>query len=83
MIYDPRFDILFYYIIQNKIPVLEHLRGPKNCWLPLEKMTIKGDKNYCSGQPEYHMYLHPEFPVYDAQIAARDHLLKKHWACNL
>ena len=42
MIDDPWFDTVFNFIIQNKIPVLGHLGEPKNCWLPLEKMTIKG-----------------------------------------
>ena len=78
MIDDPRFDTVFNFIIQNKIPVLGHLGEPKNCWLPLEKMTIKGDRNYYLEQPEYYMYLHPQFPSYDAQIAARDRLLERH-----
>lgn len=78
MIDDPRFDTIFNFIIQNKIPVLGHLGEPKNCWLSLEKMTIKGDRNYYAEQAEYHMYLHPEFPSYKAQIAARDHLLERH-----
>ena len=41
-------------------------------------MTIKGDKSYFSEHPEYHMYLHPEFPTYEEQVAARDHMLEKH-----
>jgi hypothetical protein len=78
MIDDPRIDSVFDFIIQNKIPVLGHLGEPKNCWLPLEEMTIKGDKSYYTAFPVYHMYLHPEFPSYEDQIAARDHLLEKH-----
>jgi predicted TIM-barrel fold metal-dependent hydrolase len=76
MIDDPRFDAIFNFIKQNKIPVLGHLGEPKNCWLPLEKMTINGDKNYYTANPVYHMFLHPEFPSYEDQIAARDHLLE-------
>jgi len=78
MIDDPRFDTIINFIVQNKIPVLGHLAEPKNCWLPVEKMTIKGDKNYFTQNPMYHMYLHPEFPSYEAQIAARDHMLERH-----
>ena len=78
MIDDPRFDPIFNFIIQNKIPVLGHLGEPKNCWLPADKMTIKGDRSYYTENPVYHMFLHPEFPSYETQIAARDHLLEKH-----
>ena len=78
MIDDPRFDGVIDFIVQNNIPVVGHLGEPKNCWMPLEKMTIKGDRNYFSENPKYHMYLHPEFPTYEQQIAARDHMLEKH-----
>ncbi|MEO8764341.1 MAG: amidohydrolase family protein [Ginsengibacter sp.] len=78
MIDDARFDPVIDFIEKNNIPVVGHLAEPKNCWLPLEKMTIKGDKSYFSEHPEYHMYLHPEFPSYEQQIAARDHMLEKH-----
>ena len=78
MIDDPRFDPIIDFIVNNNVPVAGHLGEPKNCWLPVEKMTIKGDKSYFSEHPEYHMYLHPEFPSYEEQIAARDHMLEKH-----
>ncbi|MEO5889612.1 MAG: amidohydrolase family protein [Ferruginibacter sp.] len=78
MIDDPRFDPIINFIVQNKIPVLGHLAEPKNCWLPADKMTINGDRNYFTQFPVYHMYLHPEFPSYEAQIAARDHMLERH-----
>ena len=78
MIDDPRFDPLIDFIVKNNVPVVGHLGEPKNCWMPLEEMTIKGDKSYFSANPEYHMYLHPEFPSYEEQIAARDHMLEKH-----
>jgi predicted TIM-barrel fold metal-dependent hydrolase len=78
MIDDPRFDPIIDFIVQNHIPVIGHLGEPKNCWLPVEQMTIKGDKAYFSAHPEYHMYKHPEFPSYEEQIRARDHMLEKH-----
>jgi predicted TIM-barrel fold metal-dependent hydrolase len=78
MIDDPRFDPIINFIVENNIPVVGHLGEPRNCWLPVEKMTIKGDKNYFSQHPEYHMYLHPGFPSYEEQIAARDRMLEKH-----
>jgi len=78
MIDDPRFDPLIDFIVKNNVPVVGHLGEPRNCWLPLEEMTINGDKSYFKANPEYHMYLHPEFPSYEEQIAARDHMLEKH-----
>jgi predicted TIM-barrel fold metal-dependent hydrolase len=78
MIDDPRFDPVIEFIMTNNIPIIGHLGEPKNCWLPIEKMTIKGDKSYFTEHPEYHMYLHPEFPSYEEQVAARDHMLEKH-----
>jgi predicted TIM-barrel fold metal-dependent hydrolase len=40
-------------------------------------MTVKNDRDYFSKHPEYHMYLHPEFPSYEEQIKARDRMLDK------
>jgi predicted TIM-barrel fold metal-dependent hydrolase len=78
MIDDPRFDPIIDFIERSNIPVIGHLGEPKNCWLPLDKMTIKGDKSYFGDNPEYFMYLHPEAPSYAEQIRARDHMLEKH-----
>ena len=78
MIDDPRFDPVIDFIVKNNIPIVGHLGEPKNCWLPLDKMTIKGDQSYFKENPKYHMYLHPEFPSYQDQIRARDHMLEKH-----
>ena len=64
MIDDPRFDPILDFIEQNNKTVIGHLGEPKNCWLPLDQMTINGDKSYYKENPEYHMYLHPEFPSY-------------------
>jgi len=78
MIDDARFDPVIDFIVKNNIPVVGHLGEPKNCWLPLDKMTIKGDQSYFKENPKYHMYLHHEFPSYEDQIGARDHMLEKH-----
>jgi predicted TIM-barrel fold metal-dependent hydrolase len=78
MIDDPRFDTLFNYLEQHHIPVVGHLGEPRNCWLPLDKMTVKGDASYFAQQPEYHMYLHKDMPSYEDQIRARDNMLAKH-----
>lgn len=78
MIDNPRFDPLFNYIEKRNKTLVGHLGEPRNCWLPLEKMTVKNDRDYFSKHPEYHMFLHPEYPSYENQIKARDNMLEKH-----
>lgn len=58
--------------------LIGHQGEPHNCWLPLEQMTTDNDREYFSNHPQYHMYLHPEQPSYDDQIAARDRFLAAH-----
>lgn len=78
MIDHPRFDPIWNYLVENSIPVIGHLGEPKNCWLPIEEMTVKGDRDYFGKHPEFHMYLHPEMPSYEDQLEARDNVLRKH-----
>jgi predicted TIM-barrel fold metal-dependent hydrolase len=78
MIDNPVFDPVFNYLEKNNIPVIGHIGEPKNCWLPLDQMTTINDSSYFAAHPEYHMYLHHEYPSYDAIIQSRDHLLEKH-----
>lgn len=78
MIDDPRFDPIIDFIQKSNKTLVGHLGEPKNCWLPLDQMTVNNDRNYFKEHPEYHMYLHPEYPSYQAQIDARDHMLQKH-----
>ncbi len=75
---DPAFNMIFDYLEKNNIPLLTHLGEPKNCWLPLNEMTVDNDRRYYERHPEYHMYLHPEAPSYEDQIDIRDNLLKKY-----
>lgn len=77
MIDDPRFDPVFDFIAQNNKPVVAHLGEPRNCWLPLDSMTVKSDRAYYEEHPQYHMYKHPDYPSYEDQIAARDRWLEK------
>ncbi|ETN94903.1 amidohydrolase family protein [Zhouia amylolytica] len=77
MLDDERFDPIYQYLIDNDILLIGHQGEPKNCWLPLNEMTVDSDRDYFSGHPEYHMYLHPEFPSYEKQMEARDNVLKK------
>ena len=77
MIDDPKLDPVFAHLAKKGIRVIGHLGEPKNCWMPLEKMTVKNDRNYFRNNPEYHMFLHPEMPSYEDQMGARDRMLAK------
>lgn len=78
MIDNPRFDSIFNYLEKNHLPVCGHIGEPKACWLPFDQMTTNNDRSYFKEHPEYYMFLHPEYPSYEAQIQSRDHLLEKH-----
>ena len=78
MIDNLRFDTLLGYLEKQKVPLIGHLGEPKNCWLPVEQMTVLGDKHYFSAYPEHHMYLHPEFPSYEDHLLARNRVLERH-----
>jgi predicted TIM-barrel fold metal-dependent hydrolase len=75
---DPRFDPILDFIEKKGITLIAHLGEPKNAWLPLDSMTVAGDKSYFTEHPEYHMYKHPEDPSYMDEVNARDNMLKKH-----
>lgn len=75
---DEVFDPIFTFLEKSSIPVIGHLGEPKDCWLPFDKMTDRGDSMYYAAYPQYHMYLHPEVPSYEKQIAALENLLMKH-----
>jgi len=75
---DPGLNPVIEFIKSKGIPVTGHLGEPRNCWLPLDEMTVSSDSNYFAEHPEYHMFLHPEYPSYEDQIDARDNLLANH-----
>lgn len=77
MIDDPIFDPIFKYLVENDILLIGHQGEPRNCWLPLEEMTVDSDRNYFKEHPEYHMFLQKEYPSYEDQMKARDHMLEK------
>jgi hypothetical protein len=78
MIDDPAIEPVINFIISRNIAITGHLGEPRNCWLPLNEMTVSGDSSYFAEHPQYHMFLHPEYPSYEDQISARDNLLAKH-----
>lgn len=76
MVDNPRIDTVLQYLEKRKIPLIGHNGEPRDCWLPLDKMTF--NQGYYKAHPEYYMYLHPEYPSYEEQIRARDNMLEKH-----
>ena len=77
MVDDPGLDPVVKFIKSKGLPITGHLGEPRNCWLPLSEMTVSSDSSYFSRNPQYHMFLHPEYPSYEDQINARDNLLRK------
>ena len=78
MIDDERFDPVFDHIAASGKSLVAHIGEPRNCWLPLNEMTVNNDREYFEKHPQYHCYLHPEVPHYLKQIEARDNVLAKH-----
>ena len=76
MVDNAQLDPILDYLVEHDIPLLGHNGEPRDCWLPLEEMTFS--QGYYGAHPEYHMYLHPEYPSYQNQIDARDQMLEKH-----
>lgn len=77
MIDDPVFDPIFEFLQEQDILLIGHQGEPRNCWLPLEEMTVDSDRNYFREHPEYHMFLQKEYPSYEEQMQARDQMLVK------
>jgi predicted TIM-barrel fold metal-dependent hydrolase len=75
---DPRIKPLFDRLEHDGRVVLGHQAEPLNCWLPLDRMTVRGDRDYFTEHPQYYMYRHPEMPSHEALLAARDHMLAEH-----
>jgi hypothetical protein len=77
MIDDPRFDPIMNLMAMERKTLVAHIAEPRNCWLPLDEMSVNNDRRYFKSNPQYHMYLHPEYPSHEQLMAARDHLLEK------
>lgn len=78
MIDDPRFGPILDFIAVNGKTLVAHIGEPKNCWLPLDSMTVINDRNYFKENPQYHMYLHPDYPSYERQVESRNNILANH-----
>jgi hypothetical protein len=83
MIDDPRIAPVLDEVGKQGRTLVAHIGEPRNCWLPLDQMTVQSDRNYFSRNPQYHGLLHPEVPGYEKQIAARDAMLAAHPALKV
>ncbi len=74
---DPLFEPILEFMEESGFTLLTHIGEPKNCWLPIESMTVNGDKSYFAENPQYHMYLHPDYPSHERLMESRDHVLAR------
>jgi hypothetical protein len=77
MIDHPQFDPVFAHLRRMGVPLIGHLGEPRDCWLPHDQIVVKYIRDYFVQHPQYHMYLQPEMPSYEAQLAARDGMLER------
>ncbi len=75
---DPRLEPVYQYVEAQHLVLLGHQAEPLNCWLPLQRMTVRSDREYFTEHPQYYMYRHPEMPSHAAILAARDRMLAAH-----
>ncbi|MBV8783275.1 MAG: amidohydrolase family protein [Gammaproteobacteria bacterium] len=78
LIDDPRLAPVIAHLEQQHVVLLAHQAEPLNCWLPLEQMTVRSDREYFAQHPQYYMYHHPELPGHRQILAARDRMLAAH-----
>lgn len=80
---DPLFEPVLEFMQSSGKPLLAHIGEPRNCWLPVDSMTVNGDKSYFTDNPQYHMYLHPEYPSHERLMESRDRVLAHYPDLNL
>ena len=80
---DPLFEPILEFMASSGKPLLTHIGEPKNCWLPIDSMTVNNDKRYFRNNPQYHMYLHPEYPSHKRLIESRDNVLARFPGLNM
>ena len=75
---NPGFDPVVVQMVALHMPLIAHQAEPKNCWLPLARMTTDNDREYFQSHPDYYMYLHPDQPSYETLMKARDRFVARH-----
>jgi predicted TIM-barrel fold metal-dependent hydrolase len=72
---DARFQPIWDFLVEQRIPVLAHIAEPLAAWQPLD--SLNPHFWYYSNNPRYHAYAHPEIPRHETIIAARDRWLAR------
>jgi predicted TIM-barrel fold metal-dependent hydrolase len=72
---DARFQPIWDFLVEQRIPVLAHIAEPLAAWQPLD--SLNPHFWYYSNNPRYHAYTHPEIPRHETIIAARDRWLAR------
>jgi len=80
---DPLFGPVLEFMQASGFPLLTHIGEPRNCWLPIDSMTVNGDKSYFTNNPQYHMYLHPDYPSHERLMESRDQVLARYPDLNM
>jgi hypothetical protein len=75
---DARLRPIFDHLEQANVVLLGHQAEPLNCWLPMDKMTVRSDREYFSAHPQYYMHGRHDVPSHEEQLAARDRMLAAH-----
>jgi predicted TIM-barrel fold metal-dependent hydrolase len=75
---DARLEPIISHLERAHLVLLGHQAEPRNCWLPLEQMTVRSDREYFEAHPQYYMHLHPDMPSQETILAARDRMLRAH-----
>ena len=78
MIDHPQFGPIFDFIESQGKTLTAHIGEPLDCWLPLDQMKANSNREYYRNHPQYHMYLHQDFPSYNEQIQSYERMLEKH-----
>jgi predicted TIM-barrel fold metal-dependent hydrolase len=71
----PRFQPIWDFLVEQRVPVLAHIAEPLAAWRPLDPASPHF--GYYSANPRYHAYQHPEIPRHEEIIAARDRWLAR------
>ena len=72
---DPRFQPIWDFLVEQRIPVMAHIAEPLAAWQPLD--SLNPHFWYYSNNPQYHAFKHPEIPRHETIIAARDRWLAR------
>jgi len=66
----PRFQPIWDFLAEQRIPVMAHIGEPMAAWQPLNEASPHFW--YYTNNPQYHAWAHPEIPRHEEIIAARD-----------